>query len=410
MIALPGGKAGKSMLTGKQRLEIRSGFTREDLRRIAEDGDDWRLSLYMPLYRTGREVRQAPILLKDLRTRAAAALEARGCDSFLAGELLAPASRIIEDADFSLVQGEGLAILSAGGYSSSFLLPFVPPAMVEVGKRFLLDPLLPLLFEDGRFHLLALSLNSVRLFQADRLRLRELPLEGLAVNMREALALDEPEGYLNNHGSATGPIRDGGAGVFHGHGNGRSDLKDRKRDILEFFRMIDQGMRQRAGVGDQPLLLAGVEYLLPLYREASGHPRLMEQAIPGNPESNFDAVDLHAKAWKAYCEAREQERENLLRALRERLATPRAALGIRAVLPAAAQGRVSHLFLRKGLRQWGSFDTAEQRVRLDDAPGPENEDLANLACMQALLGGAKVYSLDGADLPERAEIAALCRY
>jgi hypothetical protein len=36
--------------------------------------------------------------------------------------------------------------------------------------------------------------------------------------------------------------------------------------------------------------------------------------------------------------------------------------------------------------------------------------LANLACIQSLLGGAKVYALDAGELPERAEIAALCRY
>ena len=398
------------MITGKQRLAIRSAFTREDLRLMAEEGGGWRLSLYMPLYRTGREVRQAPILLKDLRARAAAGLEERGCDPALVGELLAPANQIIEDADFSLVQGEGLAILSARGYSSSFLLPFAPPAMIEIGKRFMLDPLLPLLFEDGRFHLLAVSLNSVRLFQADRLRLRETPLDGVAVNMREALGLDEPEGFLNNHGSAAGPFREGGAGQFHGHGNGRGDLKDRKRDILEFFRQIDRSVRQRLGNGEVPLLLAGVDHLLPLYREASAYPRLLDQGIPGNPESNWDAVELHARAWKVYRETRESEKDNLLRALRERLATSRAATGIRAVVSAAAQGRVSHLFLRKGWRQWGRFETEQQRVLLEDGPGADNEDLANLACVHALLSGAKVYSLDAGELPEKADIAALCRY
>lgn len=398
------------MITGKQRLAIRSVFTREDLRGMAEGGDGWRLTLYMPLYRTGREVRQAPILLKDLRSRAAAGLEARGCEPGLSEELLSPANQILADADFSLVQGEGLAILSARGYASSFLLPFAPPALLEIGNHFLLDPLLPLLFEDGRFHLLALSLNSVRLFQADRLRLREIPLDGLGVNMREALALDEPEGFLNNHGSAAGPLREGGAGLFHGHGNGREDVKDRKRDILEFFRQIDRGIRQRLGEGEQPLMLTGVESLLPLYREANTHPRLMDQAIPGNPESNWDAVELHAKAWKMYREARDLEKENLLRSLRERLATSRAATGLRAVLPAAAQGRVSYLFVRKGWRQWGRFDPSEQRLDLHDGPGTDNEDLANLACVHALLGGAKVYSLEAGELPERAEIAALCRY
>lgn len=398
------------MITGKQALAIKSGFSRDDLRRLVEDGGGWRLTLFMPLYRTGREVRQAPILLKDLRARAQSGLETRGCDPELIGELLAPANQLIEDADFSLLQGEGLAILAGGGYSASFLLPFAPPAMIEIGKRFLLDPLLPLLFEDGRFHLLSLSLNSVRLFQADRLRLREIPLEGMPVNMREALALDEPEGFVNNHGSANGPAAAGANPGFHGHGNGRNDVKDRKRDILEFFRLIDHGLRARLGVGEQPLMLAGVEYLLPLYREATTHPRLMDQAVPGNLESNWDLVELHGKVWKAYREARDLEKENLLRLYRERLATSKTVSGIQGTLIAAAQGRVSHLFVRKGWRQWGSFEPDEMRVSLDDAPRQENEDLGNLACIQALLGGAKVYSLEAGELPERAEIGALCRY
>lgn len=398
------------MITGKQALPIVTGFTREDLRRLADEGDGWRLSLYMPLYRTGREVRQAPILLKDLRARAEAGLEARGCAPDAAADLLSPVKRILESADFSPVQGEGLAILSARGYASAFLLPFAPPAMVDIGKRFLIDPLLPLLFEDGRFHLLALSLHAVRLFQGDRLRLREIPLEGMAVSARDVLALEIPEGYQNSHVSSAGPLKATASGQTHRHGTARGDNKNPKRDIVEFFRVLDRGIRQRLGDGGQPMLLAGVEYLLPLYREASSHPRLMEEAIPGNPEANWDAVEMHARAWEIYREARDREKEVRLEALRERLATPRAALGIRAVLPAAFQGRVGSLLVRKGWRQWGRFDAAGQQILLDDAPGPENEDLVNLACVQTLLGGGKVYTLEALELPERADIAALCRY
>ena len=186
------------MITGKSALTIKTGFTREDLRRISGDGEGWRLSLYMPLYRTGREVRQAPILLKDLRSRAMAELEDRGCDPETIASLLEPINHIYEETDFNLLQGEGLAVLSSQGYSASFLLPIAPPAVTETGKRFLLDPLLPLLFEDGRFHLLALSINSVRLYEADRLRLREIPLTGLATNMREALGFEEAETFTQS--------------------------------------------------------------------------------------------------------------------------------------------------------------------------------------------------------------------
>lgn len=380
------------MISGKSALAIKSGFTREDLRRISGNGDGWRLSLYMPLHRTGREIRQAPILLKDLRARAASILESRGCPPETIRELLAPCNQIQEETDFSLLQGEGLAILSGRGRADSFLVPFAPPAMVEAGHRFLVDPLLPLLFEDGRFHLLSLSLNAVRLYRVDRLRLQEVSLEGMAVNMREALRIEDDGDNVGFH-SATPP-------------SGR----DRKRDILEFCRLIDRGLKARIGWGDQPLMLAGVEYLQSLYREASTHPRILEGALAGNPDSAWDAQDLHAKAWKAYREEREKEKDVLLRLYRERLATPLAAAGLRNVLPAAAQGRASHLFVRKGLRQWGRFDPADFSVTLDDSPAQGNEELVNLACIQALLGGAKVFTLEPGELPEKAEIAALCRY
>lgn len=380
------------MVTGKSALAIKSGFAREDLRRISGNGDGWRLSLYMPLHRTGREVRQAPILLKDLRARAVSVLESRGCTAENIRELLSRANQIQEETDFSLLQGEGLAILSGRGYSDSFLLPFAPPAMVEAGHRFLVDPLLPLLFEDGRFHLLALGLNSVKLYRVDRLRLQGVPLDGIATNMREALRIEDDGDNTGFH-SATPP-----AG------------RDRKRDILEFFRLIDKGLRSRNGWNELPLMLAGADHLQSLFREACSHPGILAQALPGNTENGRDIPDLHARAWQAYSDQRDSEKEELLRIYRERLATPLAVAGLRNVLPAAAQGRISHLFIRKGWRQWGRFEASDQSLVLDDAPGTGNEELANLACIQALLGGAKVYSLEAGELPEKADVAALCRY
>lgn len=399
------------MITGKSALTIKSGFTREDLRNFTEDGDGMRLSFYMPLFRTGREVRQAPILLKDLRSRAAAALEARGCGPDMIAELLSPVNRILEETDFTLLQGEGLAVLSGREFSASFLIPLTPPAMVETGKRFFLDPLLPLLFEDGRFNLLALSLNSVRLYQADRMRLSEIPLEGMATNMREALRIDEEGTYLNLTSAAPSSGRSSGTAISHGHGGSKSDLRERKRDILDFFRQVDKGIQPRMHEPDLPLVLAGVEYLLPLFREASGNPRLLEQAVLGSPEASMmEQEELHAKGWKVYRDAKDQEKKAVLHLYQERLASPQAVSGIRNSLLAAHQGRVSHLFLRKGFRLRGIFDPSDQRVVVIDETGAEGEDLANLACIHALLGGGKVYVLEPGEIPEREDIAALCRY
>jgi hypothetical protein len=398
------------MITGKSALAIKSGFTRDDLRRISEEEEDgWRLSLYMPLHRTGREVRQSPILLKEMRSKAASELEARGCDPATIAALLAPINQIHAESDFTVLQGEGLAVLSGSGYSATFLMPIAPPALADVGRRFHLDPLLPLLFEDGRFNLLALSLNSVRLYQADRQRLIEVPLEGLETNMKAALHFeDASETYLSQRGAVSESR--GGSRVFHGHGGGRGDIKEGKRDILDFFRQIDKGIQDRVPEPDLPFMLAGVEYLLPLYREANTFASLVEGAVLGNPEATLKLEDLHSKAWKVYRDMRDEEKKGILRLYSERIATPEAAAGLRDVLPAAWDKRILHLFLRKGYRQWGRFSPGDHHVELEDGPGRDREELVNFACIQTLLGGGKIHVLEAGEIPEKAEIAALMRY
>ena len=46
-----------------------------------------------------------------------------------------------------------------------------------------------------------------------------------------------------------------------------------------------------------PLLLAGVEYLLPIYKEANTYPHLIDTVIKGNPDL-LSADELHKSAWE----------------------------------------------------------------------------------------------------------------
>jgi len=391
-------------------LELKDGFTRDDLSALAGDGDGWRLSFYMPLSRTGREVMQAPILLKEMRSRAAAELEARGCGPDAAAELLEPIDRIYEGTEVAILQGAGLAVLSSTGFSASFLLPEEPPAMVSVDKRFALEPLLPLLFEDGRFFLLALSLNAVRLWEADRLHLREVSFEGMDTNLRDALHLEEDEAYHMFHAGAPASGRNTGSSMFYGYGGGGGDNKDGKRNILEFFRLIDKGVRLKLPDSDTPLMLTGVESLMPIYRQANSHPSLLDGFVPGNQDAIPDRDDLHAKAWMAFGEERDRGKKRVLALYQERLASPLAVSGLRNVIQAAHQGRVNLLFVRKGARQWGWFDPSEYRIEFADGPVADAEELFNRSCILALTTGAKVYMLNDGEIPEGADIAALCRY
>lgn len=135
--------------------------------------------------------------------------------------------------------------------------------------------------------MLALSVNSVRLFEATRFTIAELPLGPMPASMAEALAHEDPEAQLQ--------VRAGGQrGMFHGHGLG--DEID-KQALARFFREVDRGLRERLESNAAPLVLAAVRYYLPIYRSVTAHPTLATRVVEGSPDSRSPR-ELHAEAWE----------------------------------------------------------------------------------------------------------------
>lgn len=404
------------MILARGTLELKSRFTREDLRELLAAEDGWRLSLFMPLARSGRDVRQAPILLKDLRARAAQALAARNAPQEAREEILAAVDQVLHGTETSIIQGEGLAIFSSAHFAASYLVPITPDASVTVDRRFRLDPILPLLFQDNRFYLLTLGVKSVALYEGDRGALREVSLEGVPTSLQEALQLDDdhlPFGALSSPGTRNkGGFQTNGA-IYHGHGGARQDSKDPKLDILRFFQVLDPRLRSRMPDTSRPLLLAGVDSLLPVFRAACTHPRILDAALPAHLEKLSAWNELHAQAWALFERESKAERDAILARFRERLATRETASGITDVVPMADQGRVSHLFIHRGYQARGAYEPDTGKVFLSP-PRQEGEedlvDLVALAAVQTMMGNGKVYILEAAEMPAGSDIAALCRY
>lgn len=394
---------------------IRTRFTRDDLGELMHAGAGPCLSLFAAFPTAGREsLHQGRIQLKNLRARAETLLAAQGSTEAERLEILSPLDQILDAAETTMLQGRSLALFSAHGHAAAFALPVSLPSLVEVDARFRVDPLLPLLFEDGHFHLLALSLKSVRLWEVDRYGIRGIPLEGAPTSLRAAENFQDSEAYLSYHTGT--PYR--GARMFHGQGGGKGDLKEMKRDIRDFFQQVDHGVRAQVGP-DAPLMLAGVKFLLPIYRAATIHPRLMAAAVTGNPENAISPDELHAEAWILYQAEKQREKRETLDRYRE--SSPgRTAAGVTDVVPLAHQGRVDCLFLRRGFRCPGVFDAATGAASPSPSgsaprPGEVREDLVNIACLGALLGGGKVYVLGPEEMPGNvdgggSDMAALCRY
>lgn len=382
-------------------------LSRDDLKRLSKTGDSWHVSLFMPTHRAGPETQQDPIRLKNLLGQAEERLIEAGLRAPEARARLEPASKLIQDGLFWQRQSDGLAILLSSEIAHYFRLPLDFEELVIVAERFHLKPLLPLLSGDGRFFVLALSQEEARLLQGTRYRVAEVDLEGAPTSKAEALRFDDPERQLQFH-TASGPS--GGKGsrpaMFHGQGAPSHDQKD---EILRYFQKLDTGIQGVLAGEEAPLVLAAVDYLLPLYREANTYPHLVEEGIEGNPE-NLSAEELRERAWAIVQPRFLEEREAAVQRFRQFADTDGASDQLSEIVPAAHHGRVETLFVALNLQQWGRFDPATNEVRIQQDAEPGGQDLMDLAAVQTLLHGGNVYAVEQDQMPTDASLTALFRY
>jgi hypothetical protein len=368
----------------------------------------------MPTHRAGAETQQNPIRLKNLLGQAEERLLAsdrdRGGRGLRTPEVqarLEPASELVEDGQFWQHQSDGLAIFISAEIAEHYRLPFDFEELVVVADRFHMKPLLRLLSGDGHFFILALSQDQVRLLQGSRYSVGAVELESAPSNLAEALRFDDPERRLQFH-TASGPTggKGGRPAMFYGQG---APSQDEKGDILRYFQKLDAGLQEFLSGEQAPLVLAGVDYLLPLYREANTYPHLVEKGIEGNPE-NLSAKELHQRAWAIVQPRFLGEREVAAERYRQLAGTDQATDDLNEIVPAAYHGRVETLFVALDLQQWGTFDPAANEVRLRQEREPGAGDLLDFAAVQALLHGASVYVVEPDQMPAGASLAAVFRY
>jgi hypothetical protein len=359
------------------------------------------VSIYLPTHRAVPETLQDPIRFKNLLHAADEQLLAAGARESEAKALLAPAVELLDDSHFWQHQRDGLAVFVALGIFRPYRVACRLNEMVVVSHRFHLKPLVPLVTGDSTFFLLALSQNQVRLFEGSRDTLGEIDLEGVPSNRAEALKYDDPQKQLQYRTS--GPGR---TATFHGHGTG---IEEHKNNLLRFFRQVDAGVERLVRGQRAPLVLAGVEYFFPIYREASRYPDLVEDGIAGNPERLSDET-LHQRAWSLLEPRFARAQEEAAARYRQLAGTGRTSTDVAGIVSAAHHGRVDVLFTVRNTQQWGSYDPVADRVQLLPEAAPGGQDLFDLALVQALSRKAAVHVLDPPRMPAPAPIAAIFRY
>jgi Bacterial archaeo-eukaryotic release factor family 3 len=379
---------------------------REDVRELIERAGGG-VSVFLPAHRVSPESGQDRIRLKNLLNEAEKRLVAGGLRPPAARDVLKPGRELLQADPFWSYQSDGLALFLAPGWSRVFRLPLDLPELLVVADRFHVKPLLPLLANDQRFYVLALSQNEVRLLEGTRQSVDEVELEHVPENLAEVLKYDDLEKELLLHiaGSSGGGRR--ARAVFHGHGAGGEVDKV----LLErFLRSVDEGLREILRDERAPLVLASVDYEQAMFREITRYRYVLEGGIEGNPEA-LSPAELHERAWALVEPVFTQSRDGAARRYRDAAGRGQGAVsGAAEALQAALDGRVDTLFVPAGQQHWGTADPQTHDVAVHSGRRPGDEDLLDRAAVQTLLTSGTVYVVAPEEIPGPGPVAALLRY
>jgi Bacterial archaeo-eukaryotic release factor family 3 len=376
-------------------------LNREELQSLIGKQNDHCVSIYLPTHLTEGENRQDPDRLKNLLQEAENRLLARGLWATKAHELLKPAQQLLDQGYLWRHQRDGLALFLTENFFRYYSLPLRFPKLVDVTDRFHLRPLLRYFTSDGQFYLLALNQNRVRVFQGSRYCLNEIFLEGMPVSLDDPLGEDNHKILRFHPDAPSWGIR---AAVCRDKPEEDEVLKYR---LLRFFRWIDSSLRDLLREEHAPLVLAGAEYLHPIYRTASAYPHILFEGIHSDLQQ-MALEELHKKTWtivQSYYQRARREAEELYWEL---TGTGKTTNRVSDAIAAAVHGRIDTLFVQVNVQSLGSFD-AQQNGATPHADPQFGDELLDLMALRTLTTGGTVFAVPREQMPYISPVAAIFR-
>jgi len=382
-----------------------TNLSRESLAALANDHEGMCISIYLPRHHAdlGTTGNVDAVLFKT---------SLQQCERTRNGEEVSVLKRLLEPA-YQLVRNEqfwnsqttaGLAFFIAEGFFSYIRLRSEPLTQTLVNSSFLLSPLLEAALNQDYFYLLIISKKQSKLFRGDRFGLSYISVPEMPNGIEDVVHLEEKDDEnLFRSGSSGG----GGGAVYHGTGSTRPDDKE---NIGMYLAEVDNTIRKDVLKDTQvPLLLAGVGYLIPIYKKATHYNNVWDTAITGNREFENDAT-LHSQAMEVMQEYFERPRKQALAEYGNKSATNLTSVNLDDIIRAAHYKRIDTLFISRKAQLWGSFDDVKDILTVHASEIAGDDNLIDKAALKTVLAGGKVFVLDETEMPAHRMMAAVMRY
>lgn len=381
-------------------------FSREDLLRLARHQSPHSVSIYLPTHRAGVAVNelQDMIQFKNALQQVQQELQEKGLPMKEIESLLMGGFDLAKDEQFWHSQQDSLAVFIAPGFIRYIQLPYPTEALVYVQDSFYISPLLGLLRGRERFYLLALSKSKATLYEGDGWGMQEVPVPEMPHGIDDVVHFEEKDDQKL--------FRTGGRGAgeganYHGIGAGKPDEKE---NISMYMDEVDETLwDKRLSTENVPLLLAGVDYLIPIFKQRSRYRHIQGEHLSGNFERE-GAGTMFEKSRPLMQPYFEQAFNQAVERYHNNRAAGLASSSPEEVIPACFYAKAEIVFVRKDCLLWGTFNEQDNRLSLSEERQNDDACMLNAAVSKALQTGATVFAAEKEHMPDGAVIAALMRY
>lgn len=379
-------------------------FKRKDFVKLAKVKNRTAVTLCIPTHRSGMPTwnGQDRLRLKNKITELKNELIDRKWNETRVKKFIQPIQELYNNEDFWYHQSDSLVIFRTPTFFKYFQIPVKVAEMLHMGTRFYLKPFVSLTRGPYRFFVLGLSQNNIQFFECTRYTISEVTVNDLIpMSLSESMEQEAYEKQLQFRGNTGGKI------MYHGHGS----WKDHKpTEVEKFFRRVDEGLMSMLHDEKAPLLLGGVDYLIPMYKEVNTYNFLLEDRhITGNME-NMNTIMIHEKAWEEMADFYAMTKIKALERFETTQHEKRTTSSVEEIVKAAHNGRVSTLFLKNDCNKWGKFNPDNQQVHFYPKALENQSCLLNMAAIQSTLNGGNVYLLNEKEMPVEQETCAILRY
>ncbi|MCF2499563.1 baeRF7 domain-containing protein [Dyadobacter chenhuakuii] len=362
------------------------------------------VTMYIPTHKSGVEVNEKKDLInfKNALQDVSKRLADREIPQAVIEQMLTPGYELLQNDTFWASMNEGLAVFISEGYFRYIKMPVAPENELMCEKSFYVSPLIPIMASKEYFFLLVISKQKCKLFRADAFGMEYIDVPDLPEEMMDVKRISEKDASTVRVANSSG----GGAN-FHGMGGGNPD---EKANIATYFEHVDDILyKQILHTENVPLLLAGVEYLIPIYKSVCDYHNVCSESITGSHEHD-DKNELYKLAKEIMLPYFEQPLDKALTIFANQSATELTSSSLNEIIPAAYYGRISHIFVKKANHIWGTFDENSNELTLGDLESADSEDLLDEALIKTIQNGGEVYVLDEDKMPAESPVAAVFRY